>query len=420
MARISKKKSLKRVAPAAVPKPTYDTLMKADDLLLVNRGNADLNTDAGDLAQFVGKELELDTLVESINTEIGDQITNINSDLTDLEVKVDANKDSIDQINTDLGDLTDRVEQNEKDIVVNADGIAANAGDIATNAGDIADNKTAIDTNKGLIDDNKASIDALEADQDRQNSWTGIAGGTNSDTSLTHDARITTNAEAIARLQGALVYRGSADISAAPPADNSGEAWVAGDFVSANGATSSPNAGWNAIGTVAAGDYFAYNGSTWGPAGSNATVIPDINDGSLTIKAGTDAGITVTGGTGFSANTAGDVETTVSIKVDPNGGLETDGNGIGINIDTGNNGNGGDTSIIIGSDGISVNPDFISGIAGPTPNLQAVTDEGATTTNEVTVAKLVSSGAVTAVGSNASGDTSSFLFKGIHTLPKLT
>ena len=54
------------------------------------------------------------------------------------------------------------------------------------------------------------------------------------------------------------------------------------------------------------------------------------------------------------------------------------------------------------------------------PGLQAVTDEGATTTNEATVAKLVSSGAVIAKGSNAESDTSSFLFKGIHTLPKLT
>ena len=76
--------------------------MKADDLLLINRSGTDLNTTAGDLAQFVGSSLNIDTLVESINTEIGDQITNINSDLTDLEVKVDANKDSIDQLGEDL------------------------------------------------------------------------------------------------------------------------------------------------------------------------------------------------------------------------------------------------------------------------------------------------------------------------------
>ena len=415
------RKTKKRTAPAAITPPVLDSNIKTDDLVLVNRGNADFKTDVDDLAQYVGLSLDLPGLVGEINTEIGDQISSIGGDLSILEGKVDANKGEIDQINTDLDALEDRVEQNEKDIVINAGGIADNAAEIIVNAGNISDNAAAIKVNEGNITANKDSIEALELDQARQDSWTGIAGGTNANAALTHDSRITVNTEAIARLQGALVYRGNADISAAPPADNGGTAWEVGDFVSASGTTASPNAGWNANpGPVAGGDYFAYDGSDWGPAGSNATVIPAINDGNLSIAAGADAGITVTGGTGFSANASGDTDAVVSIKIDPNGGLETDGNGIGINIDASNGGAGGDTSIIIDGNGISVNPDFVQGIAGPVPNLQAVTDEGASSTNEVTVKGLVSTAAVTAVGSNAIADTSSFLFKDISTLPLLS
>ena len=461
---MASKKSKKSVKSVAIDTPSFDSKIDDGDLILVNRNKKDLHTDVEDLAQYIGEELELDQLVTDINKEIGDVVANIGNDLSQLEVKVDSNKGEIDGHSDELSDLSDQVEQNKNDI--------------AGNKGDIAGNTSKINTNTGNIAGNASDISALQAEDARQNSWTGIANGTNSDSNATLNARITSNTVEIDKLKGALVYRGVGDFSSQCPYTTSG------DFVLSTQTGNVSGSGWTGLSAVEDEHYYAFNGSNWEEAGAHGVVLPEVNDGALVIQPkGTASGLTVTGGTGFSANSKGSVTTELKIDLNNEGGLELTDDGIGINagdgivvdgggiaVDPGyisshagakdgsltiaagsegiaiKNGTGfsantdsdvttevsldlndeggleitGDglgiapkpnSGIIVDDDGISVDENFVQGIAGPVPALQAVTNQGATTNKKITVAGVVST---------ADQSESTFLHKDISQLPELS
>ena len=376
MARISSKKSLKKgVKPVDISVPDYSgSNVEGSDLVLINRNKADYNTDVDDLAAGIGASLEIDKLVGEIQAEIDGAVGDINTNIEGLE--------------TDLSDLEGKVDQNTADISANAGDIATNAGNISTNAGDIS-------TNTGNISTNAGEIAALKLDQARQDSWTGAQAGTNVDVNATHAARIGKAEADILALQGALVYQGVGDFSQAPPAAVTGHFYLCG----ADGTAT----GWVGLSTVKENSYYAYNGSQWEESGSTSVVIPDPGAGELTLTSGNKA-IDVAVGSGFNANSAGNVEYQIAIDLNDEGGLEITDDGIGINPKPGN-------GIIVDGDGISVDPNYIQGIAGPVPNLQAVTGEGATTDKVITTAGVVSTGDQSA---------STFLHKDISKLPQLS
>ena len=368
MARISSKKSLKKgVKPVDISVPDYSgSNVEGSDLVLINRNKADYNTDVDDLAAGIGASLQIDKLVGEIQTEIDGAVGDINI--------------NIEGLGTDLSDLEAKVDQNTADISANADGISANAGDISTNTGNITVNAD--------------EIAALKTDQARQDSWTGAEPGTNNDASATHAARITKNEADILALQGALVYKGVGDFSQAPLTTVTGHFYLC----AADGTAT----GWVGLSTVKENSYYAYNGSQWEESGSASVVVPDPGDGELTLTSGNKA-IAVAVGSGFNANSDGNVEYQIALDLNNEGGLEITDDGLGINPKP-NNG------IIVDGDGISVDEDFIAGIAGPVPALQAVTDEGATTDKAITTAGVIST---------ADQSASTFLHKDISQLPAL-
>ena len=383
MARVPAKKSLKSskktvaIKPADISVPSYGSDVEGGDLLLINRGGVDYNTGASDLAQYVGGELGLDALVGEINTEI-DGITVLISEGT-----------------TDLSELEERVEANEEGVANNAGDITTNAGGIAQNVTDIAANASAIGVNSGLIADNTAAIAASDAENVRQNSWTGISAGTNADTSDTHQARITKNELDILALQGALIYKGVGDFTSPAPAAIAGHFYLC----AADGTAT----GWTGLSNVNQNSFYAYNGSTWQESGSSNVIIPEPKDGNLTLTSGNDA-IEVVVGSGFSADAAGDIEYQVKLDLNDEGGLAITSDGLGIAPKP-------NSGIIVDGDGISVDPDFIDANSlTDVPTLQAVTDEGASTTEVITAKGVVATGAQA---------DSSFLFSNISQLPSI-
>ena len=396
MARISSKKSLKKgVKPVDISVPDYSgSNVQGSDLVLINRNKADYNTDVDDLAAGIGASLQIDKLVGEIQNEIDGAVGDINTsidglqtDLSDLEGKVAQNTADI---SANAGDIS----TNASNISTNADGISTNAGNISTNTGNISTNAGNISTNTGNISANAGEIAALKADQARQDSWTGAQAGTNADANATHAARIGKAEADILALQGALVYRGVGDFTQAPPTPVTGDFYLCG----ADGTAT----GWAGLGTVKETSYYAYNGSQWEEAGSNSVVIPDPGAGALTLTSGNKA-IDVAVGSGFNANSAGNVEYQIAIDLNDEGGLEITDDGIGIHPKPGN-------GIIVDGDGISVDEGFIAGIAGPVPALQAVTDVGAITNKAITAAGVISTAAQSA---------STFLHKDISQLPSL-
>ena len=380
MARATSKKSSRKVSKKAsvrtpaIEVPDYSgTLVESENLILINKDGVDYNTDVEEFAAGVGAELGIDTLVTAINEELGDPDTTGEGD------SIRAHIYRLEHGGGGSGDL-DGIVENEKN-----------------------------------IEENKAAIDANTEEIARQASWTGTPDlGTNSST--THAEQIVANTEAIARLQGALVYRGGVNIVDEPPEKNpDNDEWEAGDFVSSAGTTDSPHASWNAPSHVEAGDYFSFNGKIWGPCGSNGTVIPPINDGSLSIQSADNGGLKVTNGTGFSANTTANIDTELAIDLNLEGGLEISDDGIGIKVDDSSG-----SSLLVTGDGIAVNPDFVSGIAGDgaAPGLDAVL----TTSNESSQA--IEAGAfkingLTAANQQEKQSASDVLLKDISKLPSL-
>lgn len=375
MARVSSKKALKKsVKPVDIAVPSYDSELEDGDLLLVNRNSTDYNTPASDIAQYVGGALGIKDLVNSINNEI-----------TVLEGT----------IGDGLDDLTPRVEANEKAVVQNATDIATNASGISDNATDIATNASGVATNAAGIASNTSDIADNAAENARQNSWTGIpAAGTNLDTSATHAGRIGKAEADILALQGAMVYKGVGDFSSSAPLAATGHFYLC----AADGTAT----GWIGLSTVKENSYYAYSGSKWEEAGSTSVVVPDPGTGELTLVSA-NSGIDVVVGSGFNANSETGAEYQIALDLNDEGGLEITGDGLGINPKP-------SSGIIVSAEGISVDPDFIEGIAGPVPNLQAVTDKGSTTTVAITVLGVVTTGTQA---------QSSFLLKNIAALPSL-
>lgn len=376
MARIQSNKALKSsktksaIKPADISVPSYNSVVKGDDLLLINRGGVDYNTDAADLAQYVGGELDLDSLVGDINTEI-------------------------DGINVSVGENASELNDLEARVAANETGIAGNVTSIGTNAADIATNAGGISTNAGAISNNTAAIAASDAENVRQNSWTGISAGTNADANATHQARITKNELDIIALQGALIYKGVGDFTSPAPVAITGHFYLC----AADGNAS----GWTGLSTVNANSYYAYNGSIWQESGSASVVVEAPKDGSLTLTSG-NQGIEVKTGSGFSADAAGDVEYQIELDLNEEGGLVINDDGLGISPKP-------NSGIIVDVDGISVDPDFIqSNSLTDVPTLQAVTDEGASSTNAITAAGVIST---------ADQSVSTFLHKDISKLPPL-
>ena len=404
MARVPAKRSLKSskkkmaIKPVDITVPSYDSEVEDGDLLLINRSGVDYNTDAADLAQYVGGELGLDALVGDINTEIDGINVSIGEnagDLSDLEARVAANETGIAGNVTSIGTNADGISTNAGDIATNASGIADNATAITANADDIATNASGISTNAAGIAANTAAIAASDAENVRQNSWTGISNGTNTDSSATHQARITKNELDIIALQGALIYKGVGDFTSPAPAAITGHFYLC----AADGSAS----GWTGLSTVKSNSYYAYNGTVWQESGSASVVVEPPKDGNLTLTSG-NKGIDVKTGSGFSADAAGDVEYQIELDLNDEGGLVVTDDGLGISPKP-------NSGIIVDGDGISVDPDFIeSNSLSDVPTLQAVTDKGATTTV-----------GITALGVTATGtaDQSSFLFKNIAQLPSL-
>ena len=416
MARVSSTKKLNKakalpVPSLPMPEPNYNSAVGGGDFVLVNKGNVDYHTTVSELSTAVGKGLNLEQLIANINEN------------------------------------------------------HANIGDLETSLNE-----------------------ELNVDQARQDSWTGAGPATN--TGATNRDLIAANAAAISRLQGALVYRGVGDFSQAAPAAHSADFYACD---ADNGSCSWPGL----TGGVKENHYYAYNGdkSVWEDAGAHSLVVPDPGNGTLAFTTGNELTFAPTGG-GFTANSAGGETYAVKVEFADGSGLAVGSGGLEVNIDDSVVDSKGDPSLIVDDNGISVNPDFISGVSGvedaaltinkssaatsgltvtgggftanaavdkdyavainvdgsvvddngkpsliidtdgisvnpdyissvaPAASLDEVLKVGNSSTMAATVgafsaASVASSGAVTAVGDN-NNNTSSFLFKDISKLPTLT
>lgn len=375
MARVSSKSSLKKsVKPVDISVPTYSSELEDGDLVLVNRNSTDYNTPASDIAQYVGGALGITGLITSINNEI----TNLEGTIGD-----------------GLDDLTPRVEANEKAIAVNESGIGTNASGIATNVANIATNASGIATNAANIATNASDIADAAAENARQNSWTGIpSSGTNMDSAASHAGRLGKAEADILALSGALLYKGVGDFTSAAPVASTGHFYLC----SADGTAT----GWVGLSTVKENSYYAWQGSKWEEAGSAKVEIPEAGTGELTLTSANE-GIAVVAGSGFNANSAFDAEYQIKLDLNNEGGLVIDGDGLAIKPKA-------DSGLIVSAEGIQIDDSYIQTISGPVPGLDAVTDQGSTTTNGITVLS------VTVTGTQAQ---SSFLFKDISALPSL-
>ncbi len=372
----TKKKS---VAPAAVSPIDVDSNVVGSDVVLVNRSAVDHQTTVEDLAKGVGSILNIDGLAVEIDKLSGE----INSN------------------DTDLSELEARVEKNEGDIETNADGVQANADAIAALViGDGEIKLTEWDgTEVGKFTVNQESGATIALPQVvipealHPNGFINVADPAPADPVVgdiyiqhdagTPEAKIADSS--FAGLSGELVDEGAFVVF------GKDDKWHAGG----QAAPTETQSDWAELDVTQA----AYI--------KNKPDIQDLidtgaGDGALTL-ASTNAAIAVKKGSGFSANTAADVEYSVELDLNDEGGLVITGDGLGIQPAP-------DAGIIIDGNGISVDPDFIAGIAGPTPDLEAVTDAGATTPDVITVKGVV------ATGTQAE---SSFLIKDISQLPAL-
>ena len=118
-----------KVAPAKIDIPVFDSSVTDGDNVLVNRGNTDYHTSVDDLTQFIGKELEIDKLVEEINK-------------------------AVEGSDTDIDQLEEDVKQGFKDVV--KDQTRQNGWTGTPESGENGGK-----TFKELIDDNAAAIASL-------------------------------------------------------------------------------------------------------------------------------------------------------------------------------------------------------------------------------------------------------------------
>lgn len=384
MARVRSKKALKK--SRAIADPVFDSNVEQSDLVLINRSNADYHTTVDDLTQGVGDALGIAGLVTQINKNEGD-ITTINGEITD--------------INTEIGDINDIIGN-----VPGGGGGSSLPDQIQGVADDLAAHIVDNETRDTEIQKEQDAQDQAIAANDKAAKDNAAAIAKNTSDIADNASGISDNEEAIARLQGALIFRGSVDVTAAGPGANNpaGDPWQVGDFIANSAKSGDCQSGWGSTDAVTGGEYFAYDqDSNWGPVGSNAVVIPDPGDGELTVSAEDLSLIATTTGGNFTANKADATGVALKVNLKDKGGIGIGADGIEINVG--------------GSGGISIdgNGDLIFDPSFPlppsaAPNLQAVTDKGADSTNVITTAGVVSTGDQSA---------STFLHKDISKLAAL-
>ena len=266
-----------RVAPAAVSPIDVNSNVKETDVVLINRNQTDRQTTVEDLAKGVGGILNIDGLA----------------------VEIDGNAASIEVIKNEIGlggggggaSLDERIDKLENH---NFEGGAAAVGENPAKGThqkrlDALEAEVGIGGGANSIADQLLAIDAEQALQD---GWIGRAAGSAIPTK-SHEVRITDLESGVddletevAKLKGALVYKGVADFNTAPPTAEAGE------FYAASGDVASPNAGWNAAGTVSQGDYYAFDGNGWAKVGNTDSVHDVVDDFHVIAKSGNSTALT--------------------------------------------------------------------------------------------------------------------------------
>ena len=270
-----------RVAPAAVSPIDVNSNVKETDVVLVNRNQIDNQTTVEDLAKGVGGILNIDGLA----------------------VEIDGNASNIEVIKNEIGlggtpptggSLDDRLGKLENH---NFEGGAAASGENPTKGThqkrlDALEAEVGIGGGGGGAGSIADQLLAIDAEQALQDGWIGRAAGSAIPTK-SHEVRITDLESGVddletevAKLKGALVYKGVADFNAAPPTA------AAGEYYAASGDVASPHAGWNATGTVSQGDYYAIDGSSWAKVGNTESVHDVVDDFHVTAKSGNSTALT--------------------------------------------------------------------------------------------------------------------------------
>jgi hypothetical protein len=300
-------KKSKNAAAAAVSPIDVTSSVKGTDVVLVNRNQADYQTNVTELAKSVGSELNIDGLAVGIDANA----ENINEIAVEIGLDINGNGGQTgDSLSERLGKLENH----------NFEGGAAGAGDNPLKGThqerlDVLEAEVGVGGGGGgggggSITD---QIDGIDEEQALQDAWIGRTAGsaapaksnvvriteleggleaaegdiqTNKTDIATNAQGIATNASEIAKLQGALVYKGVADFNQAPPEANAGE------YYAASGSTATPNAGWGATGTVEQGDFYAFDGDGWAKVGNTDSVHDVVDDFHVVAKSGNSAVLT--------------------------------------------------------------------------------------------------------------------------------
>lgn len=290
-------KKNKKAAVAAVSPIDVTSSVNGTDVVLVNRNQADYQTDVAELAKSVGNELNIDGLAVGIdaNTE------NINEIAVEIGLDINGNGGQTgDSLSERLGKLENH----------NFEGGAAGAGDNpvkGTHQKRLDELEAEVGVGGGGGGSITDQIDGIDEEQALQDAWIGRTAGsaapaksnvvritdletgleaaegdiqTNKTDIATNAQGVATNASEIAKLQGALVYKGVADFNQAPPAANTGE------YYAASGSTGNPDAGWGADGTVEQGDFYAFDGNGWAKVGNTESVHDVVDDFHVVAKSG--------------------------------------------------------------------------------------------------------------------------------------
>ena len=296
----TKKKA--RVAPAGVSPIDLTSNVKETDIVLVNRNQTDYQTNVEELAKGVGSVLNVDGLA----VEIDKNTESINEIGLELGINVGGGGNGQPPVG---GSVTDRIEKLENH---NFEGGPSASGDTPTKGThqkrlDALEAEVGIGGGGGGGTSISDQLQAIDAEQVLQDGWIGRSAGDPAP-AKSHETRIgelegrvddvesdvadnasaievnsndiETNAKEIAKLKGALVYKGVADFNQAPPSANAGE------FYAASGDTSSPDSGWGASGTVTQGDYYAFDGNGWAKVGNTESVHDVVDDFHVTAKSG--------------------------------------------------------------------------------------------------------------------------------------
>ena len=266
--------------------------VKETDVVLINRNQSDSQTTFEDLAKGVGAILNVDGIAADIDAIKGEVLQD-GSGSPGGSSHIDR-IEKLEEFNFE-GSWEDHDWPRKGTHQKRLDALEAEVG-IGGGSGSIADQLLAIDAEQALQDGwiGRAAGSAIptKSHEIRITDLEGRVDDVESDVAenvlaiTKNEDDITDLGKEVAKLKGALVYKGVADFNTAPPTAASGE------FYAASGDVASPNAGWNATGTVSQGDYYAFDGSGWAKVGNTDSVHDVVDDFHVIAKSGNATALT--------------------------------------------------------------------------------------------------------------------------------